>query len=74
VTFVNAPRADGRLLFADLVADDTANRCAAYRPDRTAACQHCTGRRTDASANRGVFLTRRHPAATAQADQYRDGY
>jgi hypothetical protein len=60
------------LVFADLVADDTANRCAADRSARAAARQHRTGNGADASANLcSVFMA--IPLSKASAQQVHTG-
>jgi hypothetical protein len=56
--------------FADLVADQAADRCTANRSDRAATRKHSTPNGADSSANRGIFITRRHRVASAQAEQY----
>jgi hypothetical protein len=58
------------LAFADLIADQAADRGTAHRTERAAARKDRTPEGTYAGANRGVLVPRRHPAATTQAEQH----
>ena len=60
-------------MVANLVADDTADCCAAYRADCTAAGQDRAANGTYASADRRILVLLRHPAAGTQAEQDRGG-
>lgn len=55
-------------LFADFVPYDAADRRTADRSDCAATRQYRTRNATDASANRGVFVLRRHSGTTCQAE------
>jgi hypothetical protein len=59
-------------LFADLVADQAADRSAADGTDRAAARKDRAADRADAGANRRILVARRHPAATCRSKNYRD--
>jgi hypothetical protein len=50
----------------DLVADDATDHGATHHTDRAAACKDRTTERTDAGADRGVLIPRRHSAATTE--------
>jgi len=60
----------GRPSFADFVADDAANGCAADCSEHTAARKDGTANGTDASANGGVLALRRHARTTTEGEQY----
>jgi hypothetical protein len=60
-------------VFADLIADDAADRCTANRPDRASARQYGTTDSTGAGANCGIPISRRHFTTTTQTEQRRCG-
>jgi hypothetical protein len=60
--------------FTDLVADDATDRGAADRSDCAAARQNIAADCTDAGADCGVPVSRRHPATSTQTKQQCHGH
>ena len=58
------------MLFADLMADHTADGCATDSPDRTATRKDGSSNRTDTCADGSIFVLRRHSGTSTQADQH----
>jgi hypothetical protein len=58
------------LVFTDLVAYKATDRGTADSSDRAAARKDGTPDGTDAGADRGVFVSRRHRLTTTQAEQH----